>query len=69
MITLCVGSKDRFVLRRLNVLYVATLQDLVKGMIEGETRVLAANMGMEEIFNARKGFQVSLPTLCVLFCW
>ncbi|GAQ80217.1 Band 7/SPFH domain-containing protein [Klebsormidium nitens] len=33
------------------------ITELVKGMIEGETRVLAANMGMEEIFNARKGFQ------------
>ena len=30
-----------------------SITDIIKGMIEGETRVLAANMSIEEIF---KGF-------------
>ncbi|KAG9287407.1 hypothetical protein G9A89_023779 [Geosiphon pyriformis] len=33
------------------------VQDIVRGIIEGETRVIAAGMTMEEIFQARKGFK------------
>ncbi|CAG8449092.1 16594_t:CDS:2 [Acaulospora morrowiae] len=33
------------------------VKDLVKGIIEGETRVIAAAMTMEEIFQERKGFK------------
>lgn len=33
------------------------VNDLVKGIIEGETRVIAASMTMEEIFRERKGFK------------
>ncbi|CAH1759066.1 8903_t:CDS:2, partial [Entrophospora sp. SA101] len=33
------------------------VKDLVRGIIEGETRVIAAAMTMEEIFRERKGFK------------
>jgi len=33
------------------------VKDLVRGIIEGETRVIAAGMTMEEIFRERKGFK------------
>ncbi|GKC14839.1 flotillin-like protein 3, partial [Tanacetum coccineum] len=33
------------------------MQELVKGIIEGETRVLAASMTMEEIFRGTKEFK------------
>ncbi|RIA90265.1 hypothetical protein C1645_797087 [Glomus cerebriforme] len=33
------------------------VKDLVKGIIEGETRVIAAGMTMEEMFQERKGFK------------
>jgi flotillin len=33
------------------------IKDLVKGIIEGETRVIAAAMTMEEMFKERKGFK------------
>ncbi|GJW09182.1 flotillin-like protein 4 [Tanacetum coccineum] len=36
------------------------MQELVKGIIEGETRVLAASMTMEEIFRGTKGTFVQL---------
>jgi flotillin len=39
------------------------VQDIVKGIIEGETRSIVSNMTMEELFNNRRLFkaQVSLP--------
>lgn len=38
------------------------VQDIVKGIIEGETRSIVSNMTMEELFNNRRLFkaQVSL---------
>jgi flotillin len=33
------------------------VKELVRGIIEGETRVIAAAMTMEEIFQERKGFK------------
>src|SRR5205823_11610652 len=33
------------------------VHDLVRGIIEGETRVIAAGLTMEEIFKERKGFK------------
>jgi len=29
------------------------VSDIIKGMVEGETRVLAANMSIEDIFKGR----------------
>lgn len=39
------------------------VQDIVKGIIEGETRSIVSNMTMEELFNNRRLFkaQVSRP--------
>jgi flotillin len=39
------------------------VQDIVKGIIEGETRSIVSNMTMEELFNNRRLFkaQVSPP--------
>ena len=36
--------------------------DIIKGMIEGETRVLAANMSIEDIFKNRTEFKNSIVT-------
>ena len=36
--------------------------DIIKGMIEGETRVLAANMSIEDIFKNRTEFKNSIIT-------
>ena len=33
------------------------VQDIVKGIIEGETRVIVSSMSMEEIFNQRQVFK------------
>lgn len=33
------------------------VQDIVKGIIEGETRVIVSGMSMEEIFKERKMFK------------
>lgn len=33
------------------------VQDIVKGIIEGETRSIVSNMTMEELFSARKVFK------------
>ena len=33
------------------------VQEIVKGIIEGETRVIVSSMTMEEIFKERQGFQ------------
>lgn len=33
------------------------VQDIVKGIIEGETRVIVSSMSMEEIFKARQVFK------------
>ena len=40
------------------------VQDIVKGIIEGETRSIVSNMTMEELFNNRRLFkaQVSHPS-------
>ncbi len=34
--------------------------DLVKGIIEGETRVIAAGMTMDELFNGRRSFKEAI---------
>ena len=36
------------------------VQDIVKGIIEGETRVIVSGMTMEEIFKERQVFKVRL---------
>lgn len=33
------------------------VQDIVKGVIEGETRVIVSSMSMEEIFKGRQAFK------------
>lgn len=37
------------------------LENIVKGIIEGETRVLVSSMTMEEIFTGREEFSKCLP--------
>lgn len=37
------------------------LENIVKGIIEGETRVLVSSMTMEEIFTEREDFSKSFP--------
>jgi flotillin len=36
------------------------LQELVKGIVEGETRIVAASMDIEEIFNGRESFRKNI---------
>jgi flotillin len=46
------------------------VQQIVKGIIEGETRVIVSSMTMEEIFKERQVFKekVSVPSLTHQFC-
>ena len=36
------------------------MQDIVKGIIEGETRVIVSSMTMEEIFKEREVFKTAV---------
>lgn len=45
------------------------LANIVKGIIEGETRVLVSSMTMEEIFTEREEFSMSRLQLFVFFCF
>lgn len=39
------------------------VQDIVKGIIEGETRSIVSNMTMEELFNNRRLFKAQVSRL------
>ena len=63
---LLTGDSDGQVSAKNGAATIATgrnhVQDIVKGIIEGETRSIVSNMTMEELFNNRRLFkaQVSL---------
>lgn len=42
------------------------LGNIIKGIIEGETRVIVSSMTMEEIFTEREDFSMSAPQSCSL---
>lgn len=44
------------------------VQDIVKGIIEGETRSIVSNMTMEELFNNRRLFKAQVSNLQPLHC-
>ena len=58
---LLTGDSDGQVSARNGAATIATgrnhVQDIVKGIIEGETRSIVSNMTMEELFNNRRLFE------------
>ncbi len=54
------GSEDEMEVSTNEAEQESCLEKLIRGMIEGETRVLAAQMSIEKIFNDRVGFKAEI---------
>ena len=58
--TLLTGAADGTPARNLTATGRSHVQDIVKGIIEGETRVIVSSLTMEEIFRERQIFKTKI---------